>query len=78
MHLKVITAFKAQKIMFFEGFDKASISDVKNMNFCDLKAAITFKCIAIPPKVMAHNTSSFPFLEFLKKTFEFAQISQNG
>ena len=56
MHLKVIAAFKSQKIMFFEGFVKASILDVKNMNFCDLKGTTTFRCVAIPPKVMAHNT----------------------
>ena len=56
MHLKVTAAFIAQKIMFFEGFDKASILDVKNMNFCDLKATTTLRCVAIPPKVMAHNT----------------------
>ena len=55
-HLKMIAAFKSQKIMFFEGFDKASILDVKNMNFCDLKATTTFRCVTIPPKVMAHNT----------------------
>ena len=55
-HLKVIAAFKSRKIMFFEWFDKASILDVKNMNFCALKATTTFRCVAIPPKVMAHNT----------------------
>ena len=33
MHLKVIAAFKAQKIMFFEVFDKASILDVKKHEF---------------------------------------------
>ena len=32
-HLKVIAAFKSQKIMFFEGFDKASILDVKKHEF---------------------------------------------
>ena len=36
-HLKVIVAFKSRKIMFFEGLDKASILDVKNINVCDLK-----------------------------------------
>ena len=56
-HLKVIAAFKSQKIMFFEGLDKASILDVReNMNFCDLKATTTFRGVAIPPKVIAHNT----------------------
>ena len=55
-HLKVIAAFKSRKIMFFEWFYTASILDEKNMNFCDLKATTTFRCVAIPPKVMAHNT----------------------
>ena len=55
-HLKVIVAFKSRKIMFFEGFDKASILDVKKHEFFDLKATTTFRCVAIPPKVMAHNT----------------------
>ena len=32
-YLKVIVAFKSQKIMFFEGFDKASILDVKKHEF---------------------------------------------
>ena len=32
-HLKVIVAFKSQKIMFFEDFDKASILDVKKHEF---------------------------------------------
>ena len=59
IHLKVIAAFKLQKIMFFERFDKASIFDVEKMNFCDLKSATSFRWVAIPPKAMAHNTSSF-------------------
>ena len=66
-HLKVIAAFKSRKIMFFEWFDKASILDIKNMNFCDLKATTTFRCVEIPPKIMAHNTWYFLFWEFLKK-----------
>ena len=33
MHLKVIAAFKAQKIMFFEGFNRASILDIKKHEF---------------------------------------------
>ena len=42
--------------------DKASIlDDVKNMNFYYLKAATTFRCIAMPPKIMAHNTSTLLF-----------------
>ena len=32
-HLKVIAAFKSQKIMSFEGFDKASILDVEKHEF---------------------------------------------
>ena len=59
--------FQIAENHFFEGFDKAVILDVKNMNFCDLEGTTTFRCLAIPPKVMAHNTSSFLFLEFLKK-----------
>ena len=56
MHLKVIAAFKSQKIMFFEGFDKASIFGRKKHEFCDLKVTTTFRFVTIPPKVMAHNT----------------------
>ena len=66
MHVKVITALKSQKIMFFEEFDKTSILDVKNVNFCDLKGTTTFRCVAIPPKVIAHNTSTFYFYYFGK------------
>ena len=55
-HLKFIAAFESQKTMFFEEFNKAPFLTEKNMTFCDSKAATTFGCVAIPPKVMAHNT----------------------
>ena len=32
--------------------------------FCDLKAAITFRSVEMPPKVMAHSTQTFPILNF--------------
>ena len=54
--IKVIVPFKSQKIMFFEEFNKAHFLNVKNMNFCDLKAVTGFRCIAMPPNLMAHNT----------------------
>ena len=75
-HLKVVVAFKSQKFMFFTSKIEALLNPSKIMVFCDVKAAITFRCVAIPPKVIAHNTSSFLFLEVLKKTFKFAEISQ--
>ena len=55
-HLKVVVPFKSQKFMFFTSKIEALMNPSKNMIFCDLKAAITFRCIAMPPKVMAHNT----------------------
>ena len=64
MHLKVLAAFKLHKIMFFEGLNKALILNVKNMDFCNLKGTTTFTCVAILPNVMAHNASTFLFLEF--------------
>ena len=42
------------------------IADFKSQKIIFLKGT-TFRCVATPPKVMAHNTSSFLFLEILKK-----------
>ena len=56
MHLKVIAAFKSQKFMFFTSKIEALSNPSKNMIFCALKATINLRYIAMPPKVMAHNT----------------------
>ena len=58
-HLKVVVAFESQKFMFFTSKIVALSNPSKNMIFCDLKATITFRCVVMPPKVMAHSTSSF-------------------
>ena len=66
MDLKVIVAFKLQKFMFLTSKIEALSDPSKNMIFCALKTTITFKGIAMPPKIMAHNTWTFLFWKFLK------------
>ena len=54
MHGKVFVAFKSQKFVFFQRSKSALLNPSKNVNFCNLKPATTFPCIAIPAKVVAH------------------------
>ena len=71
-HLKVIAAFKLQKIMFFEGFDKALFWTFKN------SPTMTFRCVAIKTNSYGAQYLKFSILKIFEKMLEFARINENG
>ena len=78
MHLKVIAAFKSKKIMFFKGFDKASILDVRKHEFLRFEGRNHFQMHRNATKSYGAQQFKFSIFRIFEKTFKFAQISQNG